>query len=301
MRRQMSFSRSRTVRIAAVLCLSVGSLAATEDLVADRVVEQLQRDRAGAGLEPLERREALDAVALERARAIAALPHEQRLTYEEPIGDHLRASGVVRFDAASAHVDMVRGYKDPEKGFLQSWQKHRGEWGRILDPDYTALGAASHRAEDGWVIFVSVLVADMHIPDDPQPIESGIVAAVNRIRAQEGLPELVEMPELSAVARSHSEDMLRRNFVAHVNPDGNDVGERVTRAGIRFVKVGENVHMSRGAKDPVAYAVQQWMSSEGHRKTILDLSYSRTGAGVAIAEDGSLYFTQLFLVPDRRR
>jgi len=293
----MTFRVSSAARWAAAAGLAAAAVAATGDLVADHVVEALQSDRKAAGLEPFERRPAIDAVALERARKIAALSHEQRLTYEEPIGDALRAAGEVRFDAASAHVDMVRGYKEPEKGFLKSWREYRSGWGRVLDPEYTALGAASQRAEDGWTIFVAVLVADTRIPDDPRPIETAIVGAVNRARAEQGLPALVETPELSALARSHSEDMLRRNFVAHVNPDGDDVRERVTKAEIRFVKVGENVHMNRGAKDPVAYAVEQWMASEGHRQTILDLSYSHTGAGVAIGEDGSLYFTQLFLDP----
>jgi uncharacterized protein YkwD len=51
----------------------------------------------------------------------------------------------------------------------------------------------------------------------------------------------------------------------------------------------------------VSFAVEQWMGSTGHRNTMLDASYARTGVGVAIAEDGSIYFTQVFLSPDRGR
>jgi len=294
-------------RLAPYLCLVlalVGSERAGRaegDVVADRVVDELQQERVEQGLVRLERRSELDAVARERVLAIAALPHAERLSYAEPVGDQLREAGVARFQSVSAHVDMVRGYSRPEKGILKSWRQYRNQWGHVLDPEYTAIGAATHRADDGWVVFVAVLVADMHVPEDPRPVEVAVLDAVNDVRARSGLPELVEMPELSAVARTHSEDMLKRGFVGHVNPDGDDVDYRVRRAGIAFRKVGENVHMSRGAKDPVQFAVEQWLGSLHHREAIMDPSYTFTGAGVAIAADGSMYFTQLFLAPERPR
>ena len=41
-------------------------------------------------------------------------------------------------------------------------------------------------------------------------------------------------------------------------------------------------------------AVTGWMGSKGHRENILKSSYDRAGLGVAIAEDGKVYFTQNF-------
>ena len=41
-------------------------------------------------------------------KTIAAMPHSQRLSYEQPAGDALRKAGVVWFGAAAAHLDMVR-------------------------------------------------------------------------------------------------------------------------------------------------------------------------------------------------
>jgi uncharacterized protein YkwD len=287
------------------LAVALGLLAvapAAADDVADRVVDELQKERAAAGLAPLERRPALDDIALERAKTLAALPHAERLDYDEPIGDLMHKANVPPFLAAAAHNDFVRGFKKPEVGFIKSWHEYPGSWDHVLDAEYTGIGAASLRAEDGFVIFVSVLVSDTPVPKDPRAIEQQIFEAVNEVRVRDGLPRLAEVPELSAVARRHSEDMLRRNFVAHVNPDGDDVAIRVERGGFRnYSKVGENIHMSRNAKDPVSFAVEQWMGSTGHRNTMLDASYARTGVGVAIAEDGSIYFTQVFLSPDRGR
>jgi len=301
MLRTMPGIRRKTLLVVLALGFAVGTVGAADE-VADLVVDELQKERVALGLAPLERRADLDAVALERARAIAAMPHAERLGYEEPIGDRLRAAGSRPFQSASAHVDMVKGYRHPENGLVKSWREYRTSWDHVLDAEYTGIGAASQRADDGFVIFVSVLVADMKIPSDPRPIEVGIFEAVNAVRERDGLPGLAEVPELSAVARRHSEDMLRRNFLSHVNPDGDDVAVRVERAGFQnYFKVGENIHKSRGAKDAVAFAVEQWMGSPGHRNTMLDADYVRTGVGVAIAEDGTLYFTQLFLSPDRSR
>ena len=288
------------------LILALGLLAGAAtagDEVADRVVDELQKARAAAGLSPFERIAALDDIALDRAQAIAALPHAERLTHElEPIEGRFQGTELRRFGSPNQHFDFAKGYKNPEKAFIKSWHEYPSSWGPVLDREFTAIGAASHRADDGFVIFVSVLVEDRNIPTDPRPIETRVLDAVNDVRVRDGLPRLVEVPELSAVARKHSEDMLRRNFVAHVNPDGDDVAVRVERAGFRnYFKVGENIHKSLNAKDPVAFAVEQWMGSAGHRKTMLDASYARTGVGVSIAEDGSLYFTQVFLSPDRSR
>jgi hypothetical protein len=51
--------------------------------------------------------------------------------------------------------------------------------------------------------------------------------------------------------------------------------------------------------DPVEVAVDGWMKSAGHRRNILEPRYRQTGFGVAIAGDGAIYFTQLFLDPPR--
>jgi len=43
-----------------------------------------------------------------------------------------------------------------------------------------------------------------------------------------------------------------------------------------------------------ATTLKGWMDSEGHRNTILDKGYSRSGVGVAIASDDKVYITQIF-------
>jgi uncharacterized protein YkwD len=265
------------------------------DSTADWVLEQLQEARLEVDVGRLERRDDLDAIAAVRAQEIAALPHSRRLTYEQPIGDQLRASGIRWFSSASAHLDMVRGYMRPEIGFLRSWKNYESAWSKAMKPGFDAIGVASHRADDGWVVFVAVLIEELPIPEDLRQVEIELIAAVNEVRAERGLKELVGNPRLSRVARAHSEDMAKRDFVGHINPEGFGAPERVNVSGINFNKLGENIQMSRGAKDPGAYAVEQWLTSPGHRATMLDEEFERTGVGVAMGEDGTFYFTQLFM------
>lgn len=292
---------SRFASFATLLaCLAGGSpLVAAEDRVADWVVEQLQTSRTELGEEPLERRTALDRVAAERARTIAVLSHEDRLDYAVPIGDELRAADIQWFSRASVHLDMVRGYVRPEIGFLKSWQNYRTGWDQVMGGAFTSIGAATARGEDGWVIFVAVLLVDLEIPD-PERLEQAVIAAVNRERSDRGLGELATDAGLAAVARGHSRDMVRRDFVDHVNPDGLGSGERVDLAGVRFLKLGENLHMNRGATNPVTFAVQGWLDSPGHRRTMLDPEFVETGVGVAMADDGRIFLTQLFMVPGQQ-
>jgi uncharacterized protein YkwD len=276
--------------------LSVSASGASAgDPIAERVVEHLQGARVEGGGASLERREDLDAVALDRARTIAGLPHPERLAYEEPISEALRNAGVQWFSAAAAHLDMSRGYTRPEIGFVRSWENYGSAWERALSARYSSIGAASHRAEDGWVIFVAILVEDLRVPEDLREAELALLSKVNSLREDRGLSRLVEVAELSAVARMHSEDMAGREYLDHVNPDGMGPAERVNLAGIDFDKLAENVASNRGHRDPMAHVVEQWLGSPGHRESLLDASFDRTGVGVALDDDGVFYFTQLYM------
>ena len=75
--------------------------------------------------------------------------------------------------------------------------------------------------------------------------------------------------------------MLRRGFFEHTTPDGITTVERLRRAGIAYRVAAENIQMSRGTRDPVRSAVDAWLLSDGHRRTMLDRRFTTTGMGVA--------------------
>ena len=69
---------------------------------------------------------------------------------------------------------------------------------------------------------------------------------------------------------------------------------RIDEGGVRAQGIAENLYKCRGVDDPLRSAVDGWMSSKGHRNNILGADFTHTGVGIAVAEDGTIYFTQLF-------
>jgi uncharacterized protein YkwD len=59
--------------------------------------------------------------------------------------------------------------------------------------------------------------------------------------------------------------------------------------------MAENIASERGWVNPVAVSVHGWMESEGHRSNILNPAFDQTAVGAWITENGSVYFTQLFI------
>lgn len=273
-----------------------GPARAADDAMADAIVEHLRAERGAAGVEALERRESLDRVARERAETIAGMPHERRLSHKESLDAGLKAAGVESYRHAALHLDMNRGYTDPAGAFLDSWHGYSRAWSKAMDARFDAVGLATTRASDGWIILVAVLVEDLPGGYDLRELELRTIAEVNRVREGQGLTPLAEREDLREIALRHSRDMIDRGFFAHRSPDGLKPEHRVRAAGLRYRLVAENIQRNRGWDDPVEVAVDSWMKSRGHRKAILTPDFRETGVGVAAEEDGTIYFTQLFFL-----
>ena len=131
-------------------------------------------------------------------------------------------------------------------------------------------------------------------------LEQRLVAFTNAQRTRVGLRPLDREAGLSAAARRHSQDMLRRRFFAHVNPDGQTPADRVaTIPGLATGPVGENIWMWSGSSRPsadalVAQAVSEWMASPEHRANILRAGYTRLGIGAAV-DASDVRLTELFV------
>jgi uncharacterized protein YkwD len=116
---------------------------------------------------------------------------------------------------------------------------------------------------------------------------------VNRERATAGVPPLQWHVGAAAVALAHSQDMDARDFFAHTNPDGDDPGDRLARAGLFPSWWGENIAWGQPDSDAV---MDDWMNSTGHRQNILNPNFTHLGVGVHDAAGGP-WWTQVFLTP----
>ena len=77
-------------------------------------------------------------------------------------------------------------------------------------------------------------------------MEYKMLDLVNRERQSQVIRPMVFNEQIADVARGHSRDMVNRNFVDHLNPDGMDCHQRLSEAGIHYLMCGENIakHMS---------------------------------------------------------
>lgn len=265
----------------------------------ERVFDHLQSARERAGVSAVERRVSLDAAAREYAREVAARPHSERLVQQRPIGRYLEEAGIDPYRLAKLHLDMGRGFSDYGEKFSRSWTEYGPGWQGAMDAQIDAVGLGTATGNDDWVVFVAILIDDIKIPTgtDLPELERRALEGVNEIRVEHGLQPLEYHEGLTVAARDYSEKMVRFNFFSHTGADGSKLDERAKEYGLKFRAIGENLHSSRGYDDPVSVALEDWMKSAGHRESLLNDRYTHTGVGVAIGNDGTAIFTQLFMLP----
>jgi uncharacterized protein YkwD len=127
---------------------------------------------------------------------------------------------------------------------------------------------------------------------------------VNRDRKKKGIAPLVEDRRLNRAATLHSEDMLRRNFYGHVNPDGKGATERYAAVGGSGPATDNLAYLQQPGWQ---YAVDEnllrmvhkgWMGSASHRPNILNSQAGRFGFGMAVsAKKDRVYMVQMFALP----
>ena len=126
-------------------------------------------------------------------------------------------------------------------------------------------------------------------------LEKEAFTQLNQKRMENGMPALRWSDDLARLARVHSQDMADNKYFSHRGKDGSMVDSRADTLGIRgWLAIGENIAFMRGFADPVGVAVKQWMASSAHRRNLLNEQWTESAVGLAVAPDGSFYFTQVF-------
>ena len=119
--------------------------------------------------------------------------------------------------------------------------------------------------------------------------ENEVIRLVNEIRVQNGLNKLNTDWELSRVARYKSQDMKDNNYFSHTSPVYGSPFQMIKNFGISYRSAAENI--AKGQRTPKA-VVDAWMNSSGHRKNILNSTYTHIGVGYV--SEGN-YWTQMFI------
>ncbi len=130
-------------------------------------------------------------------------------------------------------------------------------------------------------------------PSPPADL-AALLDAANAMRAEartcggdrfEPAPPLVWDGQLERAARSHTADMAAHAHFGHVGTDGSTVGERVSRAGYDWRRVGENLARADLAPEGV---VALWAESAGHCANLMQPGFTEMGAA-----ESAGYWTQV--------
>jgi uncharacterized protein YkwD len=105
--------------------------------------------------------------------------------------------------------------------------------------------------------------------------EAGVLAAVNAARTAHGLRPLRLDLTLRSAARSHSADMLHRNYFAH----GAFAG-RMAAFHVQGRQAGENLAWGSGPYGRAGTMISEWLASPEHRANLLSPAFSRIGIGL---------------------
>jgi uncharacterized protein YkwD len=133
-------------------------------------------------------------------------------------------------------------------------------------------------------------------PPTPQPAPPStsanvveLVAVVNQVRADHGLPPFARNGQLDALAGDWAAHMASTGVFAH--RDLQATIEQPAFSGFR--RLGENI--LRGVCAISAREmVDAWMNSAGHRDNVLSTVYDTIGIGVVCGPDGRVWATQNF-------
>jgi len=130
-------------------------------------------------------------------------------------------------------------------------------------------------------------------------LEAALHEQVNAVRAQRHLIQLRRMPDLDAVARAHSRDMVQRRYLDHASPEGAIAVDRLHAARIGgFSLAAENIGSTDRA-DPNREILTGWIQSPVHRKNLFAPPFNATGIGIARAQNGALIYTQVYVTYPR--
>ena len=130
--------------------------------------------------------------------------------------------------------------------------------------------------------------------------ERQLLTLINKARAKRHLPALRVSAKLERAARSHSSEMIEKDYFDHSSFDGESFSARLirfgyTQTGCTSWMVGENLAYGVGLLGTPQGAMKAWMASKPHRALIFNKRARQAGIGRAAGEfqgnEGTFMFT----------
>jgi uncharacterized protein YkwD len=109
--------------------------------------------------------------------------------------------------------------------------------------------------------------------------ERRILVLHNEARKDRGLEALCVDLSLTMAARSHSMEMIEKDYFSHASYDGESARARFGGFGYDCGICAENLAGGYGTLGEPDPTFERWMDSAGHRDNILDDTFRRVGIG----------------------
>ncbi len=119
------------------------------------------------------------------------------------------------------------------------------------------------------------------VPDQTGALnQKDIIMLTNVERTKEGLGTLVFSKRLAAMAETKANDMIIKQYFAHVSPNGTDVTKLAANVQYQYLNLGENLALGdfRSSEE----VVTGWMNSPGHRANILNKNFTEIGVSAVM-------------------
>lgn len=100
----------------------------------------------------------------------------------------------------------------------------------------------------------------------------------NKIRKKNNLNELIIDARLSSAAQKKADDMIKNNYWSHNSPTGASPWDFINNSGFSYISAGEN--LAKNYPD-IESLISAWMSSETHRKNILNSDFNSVGFAIS--------------------
>ena len=140
------------------------------------------------------------------------------------------------------------------------------------------------------LLFLAILASFSFSLEPVSITPQAVLNLINEDRKSQGLTELTLDPRLNLAALAKAQDMISKNYFAHISPEGTKPWDWINNLGYRYTYAGENLAI--GYNNPHEL-VNSWMSSATHRANILSPNYSDSGLAIVSYGDKKI-IVQMF-------
>lgn len=99
--------------------------------------------------------------------------------------------------------------------------------------------------------------------------------------------------KLGTIARAHSADMARVDFLSHTGSNGLGMTNRINNVGYNYRNIGENI---AAGQQNVNAVLNAWLTSTDHCKNIMNPAFTEIGSSAATSDNSTygIYWTTNF-------